>query len=51
MQRKYGKFYADWQDERGTRKRKAFPTKKGALRFQQKQRLAVAAKKAPRLAT
>ena len=26
MQRKYGKFYADWRDEHGTRRRKACRT-------------------------
>lgn len=46
MLRKYGKFYADWDDERGRRHRKAFPTKAAALRYQSKQRQAVQSKKA-----
>jgi len=46
MLKKYGKFYADWDDARGRRRRKAFTTKKAALRFQTKQRNESAAKKA-----
>ncbi len=46
MLRKYGKFYADWTDPKGTRRRKAFPTKQGAEKFQTRQRLESAAKKA-----
>jgi hypothetical protein len=30
MLKKYGKFYADWTDELGKRKRKAFTTKEAA---------------------
>jgi hypothetical protein len=46
MRKKYGKFYADWTDETGHRKMKAFPTKKAALRFTAKMRGQVTAKKA-----
>jgi len=47
MQKKYGKFYADWDDEHGKRHRKALPTKKRALKFQRAQRNRVAQLKAP----
>ena len=47
MVKKYGKFYADWKDPAGHRHRRAFPTKKKALRFQSKMRAETAAKKAP----
>jgi hypothetical protein len=43
---KHGKWYADWEDHRHARKRKAFKTKKQALRFQQRMREESAAKKA-----
>jgi hypothetical protein len=46
MLKKYGKFYADWDDEHGKRHRKAFRAKKAALQFQAKRRNEVAAKKA-----
>lgn len=54
MLHKYGKWYADWDDEEGKRHRKAFPSKARALKFQAKMRNAVALKKArhsARLAT
>lgn len=52
MQHKYGKWYADWDDEHGKRHRKALPTKKAARQFQAKMRNEVAAKKArPRKAS
>lgn len=47
MLKKYGKFYADWDDEHGKRHRKALPSRRAALKFQTKMRNAVAAKKAP----
>jgi len=50
MLRKYGKFYADWKDDKGRRRRKAFPTKFGAARYQAKMQGEVIAKKAPRSA-
>lgn len=34
MQKKYGKFYADWFDENGKRRRKTFRTKGAALTYQ-----------------
>ncbi len=46
MRKKYGKLYADWRDEHGKLKMKAFPTKTGALRYQNKMRTQVAGKKA-----
>jgi hypothetical protein len=45
MQKKYGKFYADWRDEKGNRKRKAFRTKTAAERFQTRMRRLSTAKK------
>jgi hypothetical protein len=33
MRAKYGKFYADWRDEKGKRHMKAFGTRKEAARF------------------
>lgn len=48
MQKKYGKFYADWTDEKGHRRRKAFKTKKAATAFTAKQRAVAAEKKAHR---
>jgi hypothetical protein len=47
MQKKYGKYYADWLDATGHRRRKSFPTKKRALRHQAKMRAESTAKKAP----
>jgi hypothetical protein len=46
MRVKYGKWYADWNDEQGRRRMKAFPTKKAAERHQMKMRREVARKKA-----
>lgn len=46
MKSKYGKWYADWIDETGHRRAKALPTKKAALKHQQRMRNEVAAKKA-----
>ncbi len=46
MRKKYGKFYADWRDQHGHRRMKAFPTKPAALKHQDKQRRAIARKKA-----
>jgi hypothetical protein len=46
MLKKYGRWYADWIDEHGNRKRKSFATRKAALKYQTSQRNAVAAKKA-----
>jgi hypothetical protein len=49
MRKKYGKFYADWHDEHGQRKMKAFPTRKQALHHSAKMhRLATTKKPAPR---
>jgi len=47
MLKKYGRFYADWEDETGRRLRKSFPTKRAALNHQTIQRANAAAKKAP----
>jgi hypothetical protein len=47
MKHKYGKWYADWRDEHGQRKAKAFRTKKAALKFSRKMQADAAAKKAP----
>jgi hypothetical protein len=46
MLKKHGKFFADWIDERGHRRRRAFATKHKALRFQASARSESAAKKA-----
>jgi len=46
MLTKYGRYYADWEDEHGKRHRKSFPNKPAALRFQTRQRNLVASKKA-----
>lgn len=45
MQKKSGKFYADWRDHAGVRHRKAFPTKKEAAAYQSTMREAKAARK------
>jgi hypothetical protein len=39
MIQKHGKWFADWFDAQGHRRRKAFATKKKALAHQKKQRL------------
>jgi hypothetical protein len=38
MLNKYGKWFADWRDETGRRKRKAFPTKRQAAHYAEKMR-------------
>jgi hypothetical protein len=38
MYEKQGKFYADWRDRKGTRKRKSFTTARAALRFESEQK-------------
>ncbi len=38
MFQKGGKFYADWRDQNGVRKRKSFPTAKIALNFEGQQK-------------
>lgn len=38
MFEKDGKFYADWRDKRGTRKRKSFTSKRAALRHEEEQK-------------
>src|ERR1700674_448464 len=45
MQKKCGKFMADWRDAQGKRHRKAFASKPAALRFAGKQRRESQAKK------
>jgi len=46
MLKKYGRYYADWLDASGARKRQSFPTKKRALAHQSKMRAESSAKKA-----
>ena len=50
MMKKYGKFYADWADAKGKRRRKAFNTKREAKAFTADQRKAIASKKTRRRA-
>jgi hypothetical protein len=38
MFEKQGKFYADWRDRTGTRKRKAFTSARAALKFEREQK-------------
>lgn len=38
MFEKQGKFYADWRDRTGKRKRKSFSTSRAALRFEEEQK-------------
>ena len=38
MREKYGKFYADWRDETGTRHMRAFASRNEAQRFQNDRR-------------
>ncbi len=47
MKHKYGKWYADWRDEHGKRKAKAFKSKKAAQKFSHRMQLLAQAKKAP----
>jgi hypothetical protein len=46
MQKKSGKYLADWRDSNGQRKRRAFDSKPKALKFQAKMQHETAAKKA-----
>lgn len=46
MLKKYGRFYADWEDAHGKRRRKSFPNKKQALKHQARMREESALKKA-----
>ncbi len=46
MIQKNGKFYADWRDSTGTRKRKSIRTKHAAKIYQAKMQRAAASKKA-----
>jgi hypothetical protein len=46
MQKKCGKFLADWRDAAGARHRKAFTTRAAALAFQREMQQAVRSKKA-----
>jgi hypothetical protein len=47
MKHKYGKWYADWRDQHGVRKAKAFRTKAAATKYARKMAADAAAKKAP----
>ena len=38
MFEKNGKFYADWRDRKGTRKRKSFTSQRAALRFEEERK-------------
>ena len=42
MYQKDGKYYADWRDQGGKRKRRSFPTALGAQRFENQQKAAKA---------
>lgn len=46
MQKKSGKWFADWRDATGVRHRKAFATRKAALKHQTRQANAAHEKKA-----
>jgi hypothetical protein len=46
MQKKSGKWLADWRDEHGKRHRKAFKTKARAAAYQKRQFQAASSKKA-----
>lgn len=46
MLKKHGKYYADWRDSKGRRRRKAFPTRKAAKAHTQAMQKAAAEKKA-----
>jgi len=45
MLKKHGKYFADWRDSGGVRRRKAFPTAKDARTFQKQMRQAAHARK------
>jgi len=45
MLHKSGKWFADWRDAQGRRRRKAFDSKPAALRYQARQRAEVLTKK------
>ncbi|MBZ5698999.1 MAG: hypothetical protein LAN18_10695 [Acidobacteriia bacterium] len=47
MEKKYGKFYADWRDEHGKRHRRAFKTAAEARAYQTAQLKRRDRKKAP----
>ncbi len=38
MFEKQGKFYADWRDRKGVRKRKSFTSARAAIRFEEEQK-------------
>jgi hypothetical protein len=38
MYEKNGKYYADWRDKKGTRKRKSFTSQRAALRYEEEQK-------------
>jgi hypothetical protein len=38
MYEKSGKFFADWRDRKGNRKRKSFTNARAALRFEEEQK-------------
>ena len=44
MRKRYGKYFADWRDERGKRHMKAFPTAKAARAYTQRMRRETAKK-------
>ena len=46
MQTRYGKWFADWRDAAGTRRRKAFSTKQKAQKYQDKMQSEASSKKA-----
>ena len=46
MKKKYGKFYADWRDEKGVRHAKACNSRKAALRLTARMQRQARAKKA-----
>jgi hypothetical protein len=46
MKKKWGKFYADWRDEKGVRHAKAFRSKPAARRYTLRMRRTIATKKA-----
>ena len=47
MFEKAGKFYADWRDKTGARKRKSFTSKRAALKHEEEQRTAAHPRPAP----